>query len=169
MREKGRSLTSCVPFLEESHAEVSNGSSNDQPGQREQCRPSSRPFPFGVAAPKKISVHRHASPEGGIHAAIVRCVERDRVTRERHSPLLHAAKIGRGVTSSGKFLREGREEDCITPRSLPTSIATFQPSSHPLLSHARARSRAPVSLLVVLFLPLAFRASRGIMSPRIDI
>lgn len=81
----------------------------------------------------------------------------------RHSPLLHAAKIGRGVASDDKFLREGREEDyCITPRSLPTSIATFQPSTSPF-SSSFPFSCARARFLVILFLPLVFRASS---SPR---
>lgn len=84
----------------------------------------------------------------------------------RHSSLLHAAKIGRGVASDDKFLREGREEDyCITPRSLPTSIATFQPSTSPFSSSSSSFpfSCARARFLVILFLPLVFRASS---SPR---
>lgn len=55
-----------------------------------------------------------------------------------------------------KFLREGREEDCITPRSLPTSHC-LQPSSSPFSTSSypspcmRARAR-----LVILFPPSSF-------------
>lgn len=144
-----------------------------------QCPPPLPPSSskrYHSIASKEISVHRNLEDsdlkrvrafEGatrchprrlhrrtGAIGPIVRSAEaakRVRVTRNsvRHSSLLHAAKIGRSVTSDDKFLREGREEDCITPRSLPTSITTFQPSypfscarAHP---HPRLSSHCPFS------------------------